>query len=119
MLFFMDACNAGNGIGSDQSLADMTGFANEFALSNGVVMYASSTGRQFSYENAQWNNGAFTKALIATLDDQKAFGGDGKLSIFELAEELSARVSDLTNGLQTPVMTKSAAIPIFYLASVR
>lgn len=117
VLFFMDACNAGNGVGNDQSLADMTGFANEFALSNGVVMYASSTGRQFSYENAQWNNGAFTKSLIATLDDQKAFGADGRLSIFELAEELSTRVSDLTNGLQTPVMTKSAAIPVFYLAS--
>jgi WD40 repeat protein len=117
VLFFMDACNAGNGIGNDQSLADMTGFANEFALSNGVVMYASSTGRQFSYENAQWSNGAFTKALIATLDDEKAFGADGRLSIFELAEELSTRVSELTNGLQTPVMTKSAAIPVFYLAS--
>ena len=117
VLFFMDACNAGNGIGGDQALADMTGFANEFAQSNGVVMYASSTGRQFSYENAEWGNGAFTKALIATLDDAEAFGKDGKLSIFELAEELSGRVDALTGGLQTPVMTKSAAIPNFHLAA--
>ena len=117
VLFFMDACNAGNGIAGGQALADMTGFANEFAQSNGVVMYASSTGRQFSYENADWGNGAFTKALLATLGDKEAFGGDGRLSIFELAESLGARVERMMQGLQTPVMTKSAAIPNFYLAS--
>jgi uncharacterized caspase-like protein len=119
VLLFMDACNAGGAIDGNQALADMTGFANEFAQSNGVVMYASSTGRQFSYENAQWGNGAFTKALIATLDDPAAFGKDSRLSIFELAEELGSRVDQLTGGLQTPVMTKSAAIPNFYLASVQ
>ena len=119
VLLFMDACNAGNAITGDQALADMTGFANDFAQANGVVMYASSTGRQFSYENAQWSNGAFTKALVSTLDDAEAFGKDSRLSIFELAEELSGRVDALTGGLQTPVMTKSAAIPNFHLASVQ
>jgi len=119
VLFFMDACNAGSGIAGGQALADMTGFANEFAQANGVVMYASSTGRQFSYEKAEWGNGAFTKALLATLEDKEAFGGDGRLSIFELAESLGTRVETMTEGLQTPVMTKSAAIPNFYLASMQ
>lgn len=119
VLFFMDACNAGSGIAGGQALADMTGFANEFAQANGVVMYASSTGRQFSYEKAEWGNGAFTKALLATLGDKEAFGGDGRLSIFELAESLGTRVETMTEGLQTPVMTKSAAIPNFYLASMQ
>jgi WD40 repeat protein len=119
VLFFMDACNAGNGIGSDQALADMTGFVNEFAQSNGVVMYASSAGRQFSYEGPKWNNGAYTKALVTTLDDPDAFGTDGKLSIFELADQLDTRVRKMTGDLQTPVMTKSAAIPNFHVASVQ
>jgi WD40 repeat protein len=118
VLLFMDACNAGNGITGDESLADMTGFANEFAQSNGVVMYASSTGRQFSYENAQWQNGAFTDALISVFGDPKAYGDDGLLSISELDEQLTTRVEALTGGLQTPVMTKSAAIPRFFVAAL-
>jgi uncharacterized caspase-like protein len=119
VLLFMDACNAGNGIAGDESLADMTGFANEFAQANGVVMYASSTGRQFSYENAQWQNGAFTDALISVFDDPRAYGDDGLLSISELDEELTVRVEALTGGLQTPVMTKSAAIPRFFVAALQ
>jgi hypothetical protein len=36
---------------------------NEFASAeNGVVAFASSTGRKDSVENDAWQNGAFTKA---------------------------------------------------------
>ena len=119
VLLFMDACNAGNGIGGEEALADMTGFANEFAQSNGVVMYASSTGRQFSYENSKWQNGAFTDALISVFNDPRAYGDDRLLSISELDEQLTSRVEALTGGLQTPVMTKSAAIPRFFVAALQ
>jgi hypothetical protein len=118
VLLFMDACNAGNGIAGSESLADMTGFANDVSReSNGVIMFASSTGRQFSYENAAWGNGAFTHAILAILDDREAFGRDGLLSIFELAEELTLRVEAMTNALQTPVMTKPGAMRMFALAA--
>ena len=39
--------------------------ANELASAErGVVVFTSSTGRQFSLERPEWSNGAFTKALV-------------------------------------------------------
>lgn len=34
---------------------------------NGAVVFTSSTGRQYSLENEDWGNGAFTKALVEGL----------------------------------------------------
>jgi WD40 repeat protein len=120
VLLFMDACHAGNGIeGGAQGRADMTGFANDLSQdSNGIVMFASSTGRQVSFEDSRWENGAFTDALIATLKDPEAYGKDGLLSTSELDEQLSERVASLTENRQNAVMTKPNAIPRFFLASV-
>ena len=52
-------------------------------------MFASSTGRQVSFEDSRWENGAFTDALMATLNDPEAYGKDGLLSTSELDEQLS------------------------------
>jgi hypothetical protein len=43
---------------------------------------------------------------------------DGKLSISELDEELTTRVEVLTDGKQTPVMTKPGAVKRFFLAAL-
>ncbi|MBL8906513.1 MAG: caspase family protein, partial [Rhizobiales bacterium] len=119
VLLFMDACHAGSGIDGGQGRADMTGFANDLSQdSNGIVMFASSTGRQVSFEDSRWENGAFTDALIATLKDPEAYGKDGLLSTSELDEQLSERVAILTENRQNAVMTKPNAIPRFFLASV-
>ena len=46
----------------------MNRLVNEFGdKSLGVFLYASALGRQFSYEHADWQNGAFTKALLEGL----------------------------------------------------
>ena len=42
---------------------------------NGVVVFSSSTGRQFSIEDAKWRNGAFTKARIANIMLAPGFDG--------------------------------------------
>jgi len=31
---------------------------------SGAVVFAASTGNQYPLEDAKWNNGAFTKALV-------------------------------------------------------
>jgi hypothetical protein len=97
----------------------MTGFANSLSGDgNGVVMYASSTGREVSFESAEWENGAFTEALLSILDDPNIYGSDGKLSISELDEALTERVEELTEGRQNAVMTKPGAVKRFFIASV-
>jgi hypothetical protein len=87
---------------------------------NGVVTYASSTGRQLSQENDSWHNGAFTKALIEGLP---AAGRKGKADITNkgvittatLDFWLSERVKELTGGSQSPVMSRPQTIPDFPL----
>ena len=39
---------------------------------NGVVVFAASTGKQYSLEDPQWENGAFTEALIEGLSGKAA-----------------------------------------------
>ena len=117
VILFMDACHAGAGIEGGMSMVDMSGVANGLSDEAGVVMFASSAGREVSYESSEWGNGAFTAALLQILADPGAYGDDGKLSISELDEELTTRVERLTGGKQTPVMTKPGAIKRFFLAS--
>ncbi len=81
-------------------------------------MYASSTGREVSFESAEWENGAFTEAVLSILDDPNIYGSDGKLSISELDEALTERVEELTEGRQNAVMTKPGAVKRFFIASV-
>ena len=119
VVLMMDACYSAQGIGNDKAAADMTGFANSLSGDcNGVVMYASSTGREVSFESAEWENGAFTEALLSILDDPGIYGSDGKLSISELDEALTERVEELTEGRQNAVMTKPGAVKRFFIASV-
>ena len=118
VILFMDACHAGNGIQGNTSMVDMAGLSNGLSDGANLVMFASSTGREVSYEGPQWGHGAFTEALLSILADPTAYGTDGKLSISELDEELTTRVEALTDGKQTPVMTKPGAIKRFFLAAL-
>lgn len=118
VILFMDACHAGAGIQGGVGLVDMTGLANGLTDGASVVMFASSTGREVSYESPQWENGAFTEALLSIIADRRAYGDDGELSISELDEQLTTRVEELTDGKQTPVMTKPGAIKRFLIAGL-
>jgi hypothetical protein len=81
---------------------------NEFASAeNGLVAFASSTGREDSVGNDAWQNGAFTKALVEGL---RAGWADrlhaGTITLTQLDAFVVSRVKELTSGLQHPVMTR-------------
>lgn len=117
-LVFVDTCHSGNVMGfRSKSLVDTTAFVNELASAeNGAVVFASATGKQYSYERPEWNNGAFTKALIEGLTGKADFTGKGKISINMLDLYLSERVKELTQGVQTPTTTKPQTIQDFPIA---
>lgn len=115
VLLFMDTCRSGSAAVASGRV-DMGKAANDMAQ-GGLVVLASSTGRQDSLESAAWNNGAFTYAMLQTLNDAKAYGDDGVLDIYELAGEVSRRVMKLTEGRQIPVMANYG--PLFTLASLQ
>jgi WD40 repeat protein len=119
-LFFMDTCHSGNVMGSRRAQTDITGMVNELASAeNGVVVFASSTGKQYSLEDISWGNGAFTKALVEGLSGKADYTGKGKITINMLDLYISEKVKELTRGQQTPTTTKPQSIADFPVAVKR
>ncbi len=117
VVLMMDTCRSGAGI---EGAVDMTRASNDMAQDTaGIVMFASSQGREDSLESRDWENGAFTEALLSILDDPKIYGDDSRLSIPELEEAVTVRVSELTEGRQNAGMTKYGATPRFFIAGMK
>lgn len=117
-VMFFDTCFSGDVLKRQgilaraDSQADVDKFASELADAEaGVIVFSSSTGRQFSLEKDAWQNGAFTKALVEGIREGKAdFTRDLHVSVSELEVYVSDRVKTLTNGRQRPVTTRPKAI---------
>ncbi len=119
-LVFVDTCHSGNVMGTRKAIGDVTNIANELSSAeNGAIVFASSTGRQFSLERPEWGNGAFTKALIEGLGGKADYTKKGKISINMLDLYLSERVKELTEGQQTPTTTKPQTIQDFPIAVIK
>lgn len=119
-LAFIDTCHSGNVMGARSGVADINAVVNDLsAAENGVVVFASSTGRQQSLEDPDWGNGAFTKALVEGLAGKADYTGDGKITVNQLDLYLSERVKALTGNRQTPATIKPETIPDFPIAVVR
>ncbi len=116
-LLFVDTCHSGNVMGTRRGSADINAVVNELASAeNGVVVFASSTGRQYSMEDEAWGNGAFTKALVEGVSGKADYHGKGRITINMLDLYLSERVKELTGGKQTPTTTKPQTVPDFPVA---
>ncbi len=124
-LFFLDTCHSGAVTGTKRSSLDI----NKMLLGltsaeNGLVVFASSTGNQVSYENPQWGNGAFTKALIEGLQGKadyslKDLPSDSQVWVNELNLYLSQRVPELTSGSQTPSIGIPKTIKDFPIVNIK
>jgi WD40 repeat protein len=115
-ILFIDTCHAGNVMGARAIAPDITGVVNELASAeNGAVVFASSTGKQYSFEDPNWGNGAFTKAVVEGINGKADYTGKGKITINMLDLYISERVKELTRGKQTPATAKPQTIPDFPL----
>ena len=120
-ILFIDTCHAGDilGGGRRKAMNDMTGVINELnSAESGTVVFSASTGRQFSIEDDEWKNGAFTKAVIEGLAGEADARRSGRVTHASLAYFISERVKKLTRGEQSPV-TSSEGVPDFPLTVVR
>jgi uncharacterized caspase-like protein len=96
---------------------DIVGIINELtSAENGAIVFASSTGNQYSYEDPAWGNGAFTKALLEGLGGAAIVGQGSRVTVNMLDLYLSERVKELTGGKQTPTTTKPPNVPDFPIA---
>jgi WD40 repeat protein len=104
-LLFLDACHSGNVWPGTRGVPpDIGAIANDLARAeNGVIVFASCTGGQLSQERSEWENGAFTEALLEAFAGKARRDGD-RLLVTDIANYVKPRVRELTDGAQTPVV---------------
>jgi hypothetical protein len=116
VLVFIDTCHSGNLLGKAKrrGLVTSSAVVNELASAeNGAIVFSSSTGRQYSQENSEWGNGAFTKGLVEGLSGKADYKGTGRITVNMLDLYASERVKELTHGQQTPSTVKPPNVPDF------
>jgi uncharacterized caspase-like protein len=118
ILLLLDACHAGT-IGGDNrkaAIALTDDIVRDLSTDDyGVVVMASSMGREYSLENVSAQSGNFTLALIEGLQGKADFNADGSIYFNELDTYVSDRVKELSRGRQHPVTAKPATIRSFPL----
>ncbi len=104
--FFIDTCHSGVNARPGQSSTnpDLTKALNEINEERGVLVFASSTGKEYSQEDPAWGNGAFTKAIIEGLRGGADFRKDGLIRPSTLQSYVTDRVIELTKREQRPVI---------------
>ncbi|MBK9488037.1 MAG: caspase family protein [Haliscomenobacter sp.] len=117
---FMDACHSGSLMHplTARSLPpDIAAVVNELcAAENGAVVFSSATSREYALEDARWQNGAFTKALVEGLSGKALANEQGKITVKSLDVYVSERVKELTSGKQHPATVYPPNVPDFPVA---
>jgi hypothetical protein len=81
----------------------------DFGAGTGATVLAAAAGVEFAFEAAEWDNGVFTYALLSGLRSLRAdMDRDGAVRLSELTDYVTARVSELTEGRQTPTARAQA-----------
>ncbi len=102
--FFLDTCHSGFALSELKINTDVTGALNDMGDERAVVILTGSAGRQTAAEADEWNNGAFTKAIVEGLKGKADYAGSGRITPPLLHTYVSGRVRSMTDGQQTPKM---------------
>lgn len=101
---FLDTCHSGALFRSGKYRSiDKNKIIREL-VSQGTLVFSSSTGEESAQESDAWGHGAFTWALLKGLGENKAdFTKDGYITMKELDTFVSSEVPAMTKGAQHPV----------------
>ncbi|HRF17209.1 MAG TPA: hypothetical protein PK977_03540, partial [Chitinophagaceae bacterium] len=82
----------------------------DISSGNGAVIISAAGGMEYAFESDKWNNGVFTYCIRKGIEEDLADkdGGDNNkvVTVSELKNYVSRKVSELTGGLQKPVSRK-------------
>ncbi len=128
-IVFIDACHSGGGTKGIPNSQRTEALIKISEANNDFYIMSSSSAQQKSYENKDWENGAFTKALTEAFNNTlvkvaegvsiRANTDDNYLNLAELYAFVKKRVTYLAktkNKTQTPYMKKAffeLDLPIF------
>ncbi len=99
-MIFADACLSG---GLRTESRETTNSGNNIRNSN-IMLFLSSRGNEYSYENSSLNNGYFTLYLQQGLRGGADTNGDRVITARELFQFVHKNVVNATGGEQHPVM---------------
>ena len=119
-IFLIDTCYAGSALGPNLSVSSADSLATQLSRPEySVVVLAASSGDQLSYEDAQWGDGAFTKALLEGVTEGKADPEQtGEITVFDLTSYVTKRVKVLTEQRQIPrLLMPSGGVEDFVIAT--
>lgn len=114
VLLFLDACHSGDVSNS----ASNEKVAANIARNMGIV-FASSSGNEFSFENSEWGHGAFTKAILDALSGKGDYTKDDKIDWSELQLFVISEVRKLTKGSQNPMIPRLEQFTNFDLVRLK
>jgi hypothetical protein len=118
MIFFLDACHAGEAAGPLLT-HDINRVVNTFGeKQSGIMMFASSSGTQDSYESPDLQNGAFAEAVMEALNGAADADADGEVTTAELHAYLPKRIKLYSDGRQDAAIVKPDTVPDFAIAQV-
>lgn len=92
-------------VGSSSAAAALLETFADLRRGTGAAVLSASSGVEFSYEDASWQNGVFTFAIREALERGKA-GQRGTVRVSTLQAYVAARVRELTEGRQNPTMRR-------------
>src|SRR5262249_3987721 len=125
-LFFFDTCFSGNVLGGKAAgmTPDVDRFANELrSAKSGVVVFASSTGDELSWEppktkDPALRNAAFAWAVLEGLAGKAARQGTGVVSLTDLNSYVAHIVPDQTFGNQHPTFAMPKTVQDYPIVAV-
>ncbi len=95
---------------ANSSFEVMQNLFADISSGNGAVIISAAGGMEYAFESDKWNNGVFTYCIRKGIEEDLADkdGGDNNkvVTVSELKNYVSRKVSELTGGLQKPVSRK-------------
>jgi uncharacterized caspase-like protein len=104
VLAFVDTCHSGAFFKKGNVRSVDTNEIIRSLTEQGTIVFASSTGEEYSQESDRWSHGAFTLAILKGLKEGHAnMYKDDKITMKELDTFVSEEVPRLTDSAQHPV----------------
>lgn len=117
VIVFIDACHSGNILGTGGNYINgLINLLSSTVKGAGAITFTSSTGKETSFENLSWGNGAFTKALVEGLNGAASIGVGKEITYTSLALYISQQVKKITADKQHPTFVPAPNTPDFPIA---
>jgi WD40 repeat protein len=118
LVAILDSCHSG-GVTENSRTGRVESLARDLAAEDsGVIVMCASLGREYSIEDNRTKAGYYTFGLVEGLSGHADIDEDGVIYITELDTYASARVKQISFGMQNPTLGRPPNIRPFPLALV-